>query len=389
MHLHEYQAKKILADHGLPVPKGVLVNSLEQVALALNELNTASWVVKAQIHAGGRGKAGGVQRISSKEQLTSVARQLLHTRLVTAQTDALGQPVNDILLEESCVIHKEFYVGMLIDRSLEQVVLIASASGGMDIEKVAHDAPEAILKVPIDPLLGVIPYQCRDLSKKLGFNAAQSRQFTDLITKLYKLFIECDLSLLEINPLVITDRGDFMCLDAKMNVDDNALYRQPDLGSMHDATQEDAQTLLAQRWDLNYVALDGNIGCMVNGAGLAMATMDLIQLKGGKPANFLDVGGNATEEKVREAFKIILANNQVQVILVNIFGGIVRCDLIAQGILRAVAEVGVHVPVVVRLEGNHAAEANALLAQSTFNIVVAKTFSQAADKAIQALGSLT
>ncbi len=384
MHLHEYQAKKILAEYGLPVPKGVMANSVDQALLALNFLNTEHWVVKAQIHAGGRGKAGGVKRVGSKEQLEEVARQLLHTRLVTHQTDAKGQLVNELLVEETCDIQQEFYLAMLVDRSTKQVLFVASASGGVDIEAVARDHPEAILKLGVDPLLGVMPYKCRDLAIKLKLNSLQSRQLTRIMTDLYKVFIENDLSLLEINPLVVTKRGDMMCLDAKMNVDDNALYRQPALRAMLDTSQEDAQALLAREWELNYVALDGTIGCMVNGAGLAMATMDLIQLKGGSPANFLDVGGSATEERVREAFKIILVNKQVKAVLVNIFGGIVRCDLIAAGIIKAVSEVGVTVPVVVRLEGNHAIDANHLLMQSGLNIIVAKTFEEAANRAIEA-----
>jgi succinyl-CoA synthetase beta subunit len=384
MHLHEYQAKKILAEYGLPVPKGVMVNSVDQALLALNFLNTEHWVVKAQIYAGGRGKAGGVKLVGSKEQLAEVARQLLHTRLLTHQTDAKGQLVNELLVEETCDIQQEFYLGMLVDRSTKQVLFVASASGGVDIEAVARDQPEAILKVGVDPLLGVIPYKCRDLAIKLKLNSLQSRQLTRIMTDLYKVFIENDLNLLEINPLVVTKRGDMMCLDAKMNVDDNALYRQPTLRAMLDTSQEDAEALLAREWELNYVALDGTIGCMVNGAGLAMATMDLIQLKGGSPANFLDVGGSATEERVREAFKIILLNKQVKAVLVNIFGGIVRCDLIAAGIIKAVSEVGVTVPVVVRLEGNHAIDANHLLAQSGLNIIVAKTFEEAANRAIEA-----
>ncbi len=384
MHLHEYQAKKILAEYGLPVPKGVMANSVDQALLAVNFLNTEHWIVKAQIHAGGRGKAGGVKRVGSKEQLQEAARQLLHTRLVTHQTDAKGQRVNELLVEETCDIQQEFYLGMLVDRATKQVLFVASASGGVDIEAVARDQPDAILKLGVNPLLGVMPYKCRDLAIKLKLNSLQSRQLTRIMTDLYKVFIENDLSLLEINPLVVTKRGDMMCLDAKMNVDDNALYRQPALRAMLDTSQEDAQALLAREWELNYVALEGTIGCMVNGAGLAMATMDLIQLKGGSPANFLDVGGSATEERVREAFKIILLNKQVKAVLVNIFGGIVRCDLIAAGIIKAVSEVGVSVPVVVRLEGNHAIDANHLLTQSGLNIIVAKSFEEAANRAIEA-----
>lgn len=389
MNLHEYQSKKLLAQYGLPVPKGVIANSVEQALLALDLLNTEHWVVKAQIHAGGRGKAGGVKRLGSREQLAAVARQLLHTRLVTAQTGSAGQPVNELLIEETCDIEREFYLGLLIDRSSKQIVFVASAFGGVEIESIARDKPEAILKLSVDPSIGVMPYKCRDLSVKLQLNAVQARQLTRIMIDLYKMFIEHDLSLVEINPLVVTKRGDLMCLDAKINVDDNALYRQPLLRDMRDSSQEDPQALLARKWELNYVALEGDIGCMVNGAGLAMATMDLIQLNGGKPANFLDVGGGATEERVREAFKIILSNQQVKAVLVNIFGGIVRCDLIATGIIKAVSEVGITVPVVVRLEGNHAEEANHLLLQSSLNIIVAKTFEEAAKRALEVAKSTT
>ncbi len=386
MNLHEYQSKRLFAQYDLPVPKGVMVNSVEQAMLAVNFLNTAHWVVKAQVHAGGRGKAGGVKLVGSKEQLASVARSLLHSRLVTYQTDAKGQPINQLLVEETSEVDREFYLAATIDRATQQVVFIVSKEGGVEIEKIAQEMPDKILKLGVDPILGVMPYKCRDLSIKLELNDIQTRQFTRIMENLYKLFIENDLSLVEVNPLVVTKRGDMMCLDAKVNVDDSALYRQHLLRDMRDTTQEDKKELLAREWDLNYISLDGDIGCMVNGAGLAMATMDLIKLSGGNPANFLDVGGGATEERVREAFKIILSDGKVKAVLVNIFGGIVRCDLIAKGIINAVSEVGIEIPVVVRLEGNRADEAGKLLAKSGLNIIVGKTFTEAAEKVVAAAG---
>lgn len=384
MNLHEYQAKRLFAQYDLPVPKGVMVNSVEQALLAVNFLNTDHWVVKAQVHAGGRGKAGGVKLVGSKEQLASVARSLLHNRLVTYQTDSRGQPINQLLVEETSEIDREFYLAVTADRASQQVVFVVSKEGGVEIEKIAQEMPEKILKLGVDPILGVMPYKCRDLSLHLELNDIQTRQLIRIMEDLYKLFMENDLSLVEVNPLVVTKRGDMMCLDAKVNVDDNALYRQHLLRDMRDTTQEDKKEILAREWDLNYIALEGDIGCLVNGAGLAMATMDLIKLSGGDPANFLDVGGGATEERVREAFKIILSDGKVKAILVNIFGGIVRCDLIAKGIINAVAEVGIEVPVVVRLEGNRADEAGKMLAKSGLNIIVGETFTQAAEKVVEA-----
>lgn len=384
MNLHEYQAKRLFAQYDLPVPKGVMVNSVEQALLAVNFLNTDHWVVKAQVHAGGRGKAGGVKLVGSKEQLASVARSLLHNRLVTYQTDSRGQPINQLLVEETSEIDREFYLAVTADRASQQVVFVVSKEGGVEIEKIAQEMPEKILKLGVDPILGVMPYKCRDLSLHLELNDIQTRQLIRIMEDLYKLFTENDLSLVEVNPLVVTKRGDMMCLDAKVNVDDNALYRQHLLRDMRDTTQEDKKEILAREWDLNYIALEGDIGCLVNGAGLAMATMDLIKLSGGDPANFLDVGGGATEERVREAFKIILSDGKVKAILVNIFGGIVRCDLIAKGIINAVAEVGIEVPVVVRLEGNRADEAGKMLAKSGLNIIVGETFTQAAEKVVEA-----
>ena len=350
MNLHEYQAKQLFAKYGMPVPNNIVVRNVDEAAAARKELDTEKLIVKAQVHAGGRGKAGGVKLVNNKDELINVVRELLHTRLVTYQTDANGQPVNELLVEETCEIDKELYLGAVIDRSSQKIVIMASTEGGMEIEKVAHDTPEKILKIAVDPLLGVMPYQCRELGFKLGLNSNQIKQFAKIATGLGKLFTEKDLSLVEINPLVITKAGDLLCIDGKINIDDNALYRHPDLREMFDPTQEDERELKAKEWDLSYVSLDGNIGCMVNGAGLAMATMDLIKTAGGDPANFLDVGGGATKERVAEALKIILSDEKVKAVLINIFGGIVRCDLIAEGIIGAVNEVGIKVPVVVRLE---------------------------------------
>lgn len=386
MNLHEYQAKKLLAEYGLPISKGIVINTVEQALSAVSSLNTGKWVVKAQIHAGGRGKAGGVKLVNNKEELAKVAKTLLHSRLVTYQTDHKGQPINQLLIEETCAIERELYLGAVIDRAHQRVVFIASTEGGVEIEKVADETPDKIIKLNIDPYLGIMPYQCRDLARKLQLNDLQARQLTRMMVSLYKLFIDCDLSLLEINPLVITKHGDLICLDAKMNVDDNALYRHPNIRDMRDTTQEDPREIHAREWELNYIPLDGDIGCMVNGAGLAMATMDIIKLHGGNPANFLDVGGGATEDRVKEAFKIILSDSHVKAVLVNIFGGIVKCDLIAQGIIKAVSEVGIKVPVVVRLEGNRAEEASLLLTKSSLNIIAARSLQEAAEKAVKAAG---
>lgn len=386
MNLHEYQSKQLLAKAGLPVPKGVVAMSVEQALLAVEGLGTENWVVKAQVHAGGRGKAGGVKRVNNKEELSAVARSLLHTRLATAQTNGKGQPVNELLIEETCEIDRELYLGVVLDRSLKKIVFMASTEGGVEIEKVAHESPDKILKLPVDPLLGVMPYQCRELASKLKLNETVGKQLVKIITGLYELFQKHDLSLIEINPLVLTKQGNLICLDAKLNIDDNALYRQPALREMRDITQEDSREILAREWELNYIPLKGAIGCMVNGAGLAMATMDLIKLYNGEPANFLDVGGGATEERVKEAFKLILSDNHVKAVLVNIFGGIVRCDFIAQGIINAVSEVGIQVPVVVRLEGNHAFEASQILEKSGLNIIAAKSLAEAAEKVVAVAG---
>lgn len=384
MNLHEYQAKQLFQQHGLPTPKGMVANSVDQVLLAPSVLTSNQWVVKAQIHAGGRGKVGGVKIVKNKAELEEFARKLLHSRLVTAQTDANGQPVNELLIEEPSDVERELYLGAVIDRASRRIVMMGSTEGGVEIEKVAHDSPEKIIKTFIDPLLGVLPYQCREMAFKLQLNPDQSKQLVNIMVSLYKMFVANDLSLVEINPLAVTKKGDLLCLDGKINIDENALYRQAELRDMRDTSQEDPRELHAREWELNYIALEGDIGCMVNGAGLAMATMDLIKLKGGKPANFLDVGGGATEDRVKEAFKIILSDPQVKAVLVNIFGGIVRCDLIAQGIIKAVNEVGIKVPVVVRLEGNRAVEASQVLKESQLNIIAAKSFVNAAEEVVKA-----
>lgn len=386
MNLHEYQAKGLFKSYGMPVPESIVANTPEEAAKAAEKLTTDKVVVKAQVHAGGRGKAGGVKLVDTPAEAQEYAASMLGKNLVTIQTDAAGQPINFMLVEETCNIADELYLGAVIDRATQRVVIMASTEGGMEIEKVAHDTPEKILKASINPLVGVMPYQARELAFGLGLNKDQIKQFTKLLGGLCKLFVEKDLALVEINPMVITKEGDLLCLDGKINIDGNALYRHPDLADLRDKSQEDERELRASEWDLNYVALEGNIGCMVNGAGLAMATMDIIKLSGGQPANFLDVGGGATKERVAEALKIILSDPDVKAILVNIFGGIVRCDLIAEGIIAAVAEVGIEVPVVVRLEGTKAAEGIALLDKSGLNLLSASDLGDAARKVVDTIG---
>ncbi len=386
MNLHEYQGKALFAEYGLPVSTGHAVDSAEAAITAAQEIGGQRWVVKAQVHAGGRGKSGGVKLVETPEAAGEFASQWLGQRLITYQTDAAGQPVSRILVEACTDIADELYLGAVVDRASRRVVFMASTEGGVEIEKVAHETPEKILKAEIDPLVGAQPYQGRDLAFRLGLSGAQVRQFVDIFIGLARLFAEKDLALIEVNPLVITEEGNLHCLDAKVVVDSNALYRHPDLEAMHDPTQEDEREAHAAQWDLNYVALDGNIGCMVNGAGLAMGTMDIVKLHGGAPANFLDVGGGATKERVSEAFKIILSDSNVSAVLINIFGGIVRCDLIAEGVIGAVEEVGVAVPVVVRLEGNNAARGREILANSGLNIEAAEGLADAAQKVVAAAG---
>lgn len=386
MNLHEYQAKQLFAEYGLPVSTGVAVDNGPDAKAAAETIGGDKWVVKAQVHAGGRGKAGGVRLVDSPAEAQAFAEEWLGKNLITYQTDANGQPVSKILVESCTDIAQELYLGAVVDRATRRVVFMASTEGGVEIEKVAEETPEKILKAIIDPMTGAQPFQGRDLAFRLGLNGNQVKQFTSLFLGLAKLFEDFDLALLEINPLVITDEGNLHCLDGKINIDSNAMYRQPKLREMHDPSQEDAREAHAAEWELNYVALDGNIGCMVNGAGLAMGTMDIVQLHGGSPANFLDVGGGATKERVTEAFKIILSDTNVKAVLVNIFGGIVRCDLIAEGIIGAVHEVGVEVPVVVRLEGNNAELGRKVLSDSGLNIIAATSLTDAAEKVVAAAG---
>lgn len=385
MNLHEYQAKNLFRQYGAAVPKGEVVSTAEEAWDVARQLGGERWVVKAQVHAGGRGKAGGVKIVSNKDDLVAAVKNLLGKRLVTYQTDEKGQPVHQILIEEPSDIARELYLGAVVDRATQKIVFMASTEGGVEIEKVAEKTPEKILTITVDPLVGVQPYQCRELAFALDLQDKQIKEFSQILMALAKMFKECDLSLLEVNPLVVKKDGSLVCLDGKINIDANALYRQSALRALRDTTQEDERENRALDWELNYIALDGDIGCMVNGAGLAMATMDLIKLHGGNPANFLDVGGGATKERVTEAFKIILSDEKVKGILVNIFGGIVRCDMIAEGIMSAVAEVGVSIPVVVRLEGNNADIAAKLLEKSGLNIIPATGFDDAARRIVNAV----
>ena len=383
MNLHEYQGKELFAKFGLPVSKNKVITSADDVVNACRDIGGNKWVVKAQVHAGGRGKAGGVKLVSSPEEGVEFANHWLGKRLITYQTDSNGQLVNSILVEECTDIAKELYLSAVIDRGSQRIVFIGSSEGGVNIEEVAENTPEKIIYEPIDPLTGPMGFQSRKISKVLGLEGEQSKQFAKMLPQLTDLFITHDLSLLEINPLVITQGGQLHCLDAKINIDSNAIYRQPEIQAMHDPSQEDPRESEAALNDLSYVSLDGNIGCMVNGAGLAMGTMDTIKYFGGSPANFLDVGGTATQERVSKAFKLILADPEVKVVLVNIFGGIVRCDLIADGILAAIKEVGVSIPVVVRLEGNNADIGSNILAESSAEIVSLNSLEDAAKKAVE------
>jgi len=384
MNLHEYQGKQLFKEYDLPVSIGIAVDSPKAAFEACGQIGGDKWVIKTQVHAGGRGKAGGVKLINSKEEAKEFAQKWLGKNLVTYQTDAGGQPVSKVLIEDLTDIAEELYLGAVVDRSTRRVVFMASTEGGVEIEKVAEETPEKIHKAAIDPLVGAQPYQGRELAFKLGLEGKLVKQFTHIFLQLSKLFHDLDLALLEINPLVITKAGDLHCLDSKIGIDGNATYRHPKLRDMHDPSQEDEREAHAASFELNYVALDGNIGCMVNGAGLAMGTMDIVNLHGGSPANFLDVGGGATKERVVEAFKIILTDDNVKAVLVNIFGGIVRCDLIAEGIIGAVEEVGVEVPVVVRLEGNNAEKGRKVLADSGLNIIAATGLADAAQKVVDA-----
>ena len=383
MNLHEYQGKLLFAQYNLPVSKGEVIFSANDAIEACNKIGGSKWVVKAQVHAGGRGKAGGVELIESPDQAVEFSKKWLGKRLITYQTDKKGQLVNSILIEECTEIAKELYLSAVIDRDSQQIVFIGSSEGGVNIEDVAKNSPEKIIYKGIDSNNSNIEDDAISIAKVLKLNDDQTKQFIPMIQNLFQLFIEKDLSLLEINPLVITEQGNLHCLDAKINIDANALYRQPDILEMHDETQEDPQEVEAAKSDLSYVSLDGNIGCMVNGAGLAMGTMDTIKFFGGNPANFLDVGGTATQERVTKAFKIILKDPEVKVVLVNIFGGIVRCDLIAEGVVAAIKEVNVDIPVVVRLEGNNAVLGAKILSEADIEIQSINNLTDAAKKAVE------
>ena len=388
MNLHEYQAKQLFAEYGLPVSEGMAVDTGDEAVAAAKQIGGDRWVVKAQVHAGGRGKAGGVKLFSDYAEIKAFADSLIGTNLVTFQTDQHGQPVSKIFVETCTDIERELYLGAVIDRSSRRVVFMASTEGGVEIEKVAEETPEKILQAVIDPAVGGQAYQGRALAFQLGLKGKQVNQFAQVFVALARMFVERDLSLLEINPLVVTSEGNIHCLDAKVAIDGNALYRQKALADMNDPTQEDEREAQAAEYGLNYVALEGNIGCMVNGAGLAMGTMDLVKLFGGQPANFLDVGGGATKEAVSEAFKIILSDQAVKAVLINIFGGIVRCDIIAEGIIGAVKEVGVNVPVVVRFEGNNAAVGVKTLAESDVEIIAATSLTDAVQQVVKAAGDV-
>jgi succinyl-CoA synthetase beta subunit len=382
MNLHEYQSKEVFREYGIPVPQGRPAKSADEAVAAAQALGGSLWVVKAQVHAGGRGKAGGVKLARDLDTVRAATADMLGRRLVTKQTGPEGLPIETVYVESGSDIDREIYLSLTLNRERGRIAVIASAAGGMDIEEVAEHEPEKILRVDISPTAGLQPYQCRKLAFGLGFKGPQVGQFQKILTALYKLYLERDAGLLEVNPLIVTKAGDLVALDAKINIDANAVFRQKAAAAMRDTSQEDPIEREASEHDLNYVSLDGDIACMVNGAGLAMATMDLIKLHGGNPANFLDVGGGATAERVTAAFKLILSNPKVRAILVNIFGGIVRCDLIAEGVMIAVKQVGVSVPVIVRLEGTNAEQAREMLAHSALAITPATDLTDAAQKAV-------
>lgn len=388
MNLHEYQAKELLKSYGLPVQEGVIAKNGDEAAAAFDKMSgkAGAVVIKAQVHAGGRGKAGGVKIAKNRDEAKQIAEELIGKNLVTYQTDANGQPVNSVLVAEDMYpIETELYLGAVVDRSSRRVTFMASTEGGVEIEKVAEETPEKILKVEVDPLVGLQPSQARDVAFKLGLKDKQINEFAKLMTGAYKAFVENDFALFEINPLAVRKSGELACVDAKIGIDSNAMYRLPKIAEMRDKSQENERELKASEFDLNYVALEGNIGCMVNGAGLAMATMDIIKLYGGNPANFLDVGGGATKERVVEAFKLILEDDSVKGVLINIFGGIVRCDMIAEAIIAAVKEVNVTVPVVVRLEGNNAELGAKILDESGLKLISAQGLSEAGQKIVDAV----
>jgi succinyl-CoA synthetase beta subunit len=386
MNIHEYQAKAVLREFGVPVPRGIAAFTAEEAVKAATELGGPVWVVKAQIHAGGRGKAGGVKVVKSVDDVRREAARLLGSVLVTHQTGPHGKQVNRVYVEEGSLIDREFYLSALVDRETARVAFVVSTEGGMDIEEVAKSHPERIMSFSVDPATAIMPHHGRLVARALRLTGDLAKKTESVVAKLYAAFVAKDMSLLEINPLVVTKSGELICLDAKMGFDDNALYRHPDMVALRDLTEEDAKEIEASKYDLNYVALDGTIGCMVNGAGLAMATMDIIKLYGEAPANFLDVGGSATKEKVAAAFKIITADPKVEGILVNIFGGIMKCDIIAEGVVAAVKEVGLKVPLVVRLEGTNVELGKKILSESKLNVIAADDLDDAAQKIVKAVG---
>ena len=386
MNLHEYQSKSLFKEYGIGVPQGQLITQLSELDAALDSVGGDAWVVKAQIHAGARGKAGGVKLVKSREEAHQASSGLLGNELATIQTAGKALPINSLLIEETLAIEEELYLSLVVDRVTRTHTFIISASGGMDIEAVAETSPEKILSVNVDPTVGVMPYQCREIGFALGLKGNAFKQLGSLMKQFYQLALDKDIAQIEINPLVLTADNELIALDAKVNIDSNALYRQPALVELRDFSQEDVRESKASEHELNYIALDGDIGCMVNGAGLAMATMDLIKINGGEPANFLDVGGGATPERVAEAFKLILSSSEVKSILVNIFGGIVRCDLIAEGIIQAVQEVGLTIPVVVRLEGTNVELGRQILADSDLSIITANDLADAARKVVEVAG---
>jgi succinyl-CoA synthetase beta subunit len=385
MNIHEYQAKAVLREFGVPTPRGFPAFSVEEAAKAAAELATPVVVVKAQIHAGGRGKAGGVKVVKSIDEVKKESTRILGSTLVTHQTGPQGKQVNRLYIEEGSAIDKELYLSMLVDRARSRIAIVVSTAGGMDIEQVAHDTPEKIVTITVDPATNICPHHVLRVSKALGLDRDLQKQMSKMLTGLYRAFTEKDMSLLEVNPLVVTKDSKLICLDAKIGFDDNALFRHPEIAALRDETEEDAKEIEASKYDLNYVALDGTIGCMVNGAGLAMATMDIIKLYGESPANFLDVGGSASKEKVAAAFKIITSDPKVKGILINIFGGIMKCDVIAAGVVDAVREVGLRVPLVVRLEGTNVKEGKDILAKSNLNVTAADDLDDAAQKIVKAV----
>lgn len=382
MNIHEYQAKQLFQHYAIPIPEGLYANTPDMAVNAAKQLAGDAWVVKAQVHAGGRGKAGGVKLVKSLDEVKQATESLLGSRLVTIQTDSAGLPINSVLIEKTYPIKRELYLSLILDRASSRLIFIASASGGMDIETVAHETPEKISQVSVHPAAGLQGHSCRQVAYALGFKGTQVKTLTQIMQGMYQLFLDKDATQIEINPLIETDSGELMALDAKINFDDNALGLHPDILALKDASQEDAKENEAQQFGLNYITLSGNIGCMVNGAGLAMATMDIVKLKGGQPANFLDVGGGTNVEKVCEAFKLILSDGEVKAVLVNIFGGIVKCDVIAQGILEAIKQIHVAVPVVVRLEGTNVEEGKALLSNTGLNLYAAEDLDHAAEQVV-------